>query len=83
MGFDKRTQLCYSLPGAGIGDRLLSAGGAGRASDPAAYGVLLSGPEEIEINSYFIENAFPSRNEAQLVLDALQNSAEGLSVPIC
>jgi ATP-dependent DNA helicase RecQ len=54
-------------------------GRAGRALD-AAYGTLLSGEEETEINDYFIESAFPSREEVASVLAALQGVPTGLSV---
>jgi ATP-dependent DNA helicase RecQ len=43
--------------------------------------VLLSGEEETEINDYFIESAFPSRDEVQQVVDALEEASAGLSVP--
>lgn len=55
-------------------------GRAGRAL-AAAYGVLLSGEEETEITDYFIESAFPTRDEVQDVLDALLAAPNGLSVP--
>jgi hypothetical protein len=53
---------------------------AGRALD-AAYGVLLSGEEETEIIDYFIESAFPTREEVSGVHEALDAAPEGLSVP--
>ncbi len=54
-------------------------GRAGRALD-AAYGVLLSGPEETEITDYFINSAFPSRGETEEVLAALEDAPQGLSI---
>jgi len=42
--------------------------------------VLLSGEEEADITSYFIESAFPRRDEVQEVLDALEAAPNGLSV---
>ena len=52
----------------------------GRALD-AAYGVLLSGEEENRIAEYFIESAFPSRDEVQQVIEAMEAAPDGLSVP--
>ena len=43
--------------------------------------MLLSGEEETEITNYFIESAFPTRDEVQEVLDALLAAPDGLSVP--
>jgi ATP-dependent DNA helicase RecQ len=55
-------------------------GRAGRALD-SAYGVLLCGAEDDSIASFFIANAFPTREEAAEVLRVLQAEADGLSVP--
>jgi len=55
-------------------------GRAGRALD-SAYGVLLSGAEDDSIASFFIDNAFPTREEVAEVLGVLQADAIGLSVP--
>ncbi len=54
-------------------------GRAGRAL-PAAYGVLLSGAEETDITDYFIESAFPTREEVENVLAALRAVPDGLSI---
>ena len=54
-------------------------GRAGRALD-AAYGILLSGEEETEITDYFIRSAFPTQDEVQEILNALEEEPEGLSV---
>lgn len=54
-------------------------GRAGRAL-AWAYGTLLSGTEETEISNFFIESAFPSREEAEKVLAALQAAPDGLTV---
>ena len=43
--------------------------------------MLLSGQEETEISDYFIKNAFPTRDEVQEILDALEKEPNGLSVP--
>ena len=47
----------------------------------AAYGVLLSGDEDVRIGDYFIESAFPTRDEVRQVLVALETAPDGLSVP--
>ena len=54
-------------------------GRAGRALE-SAYGVLLSGQEDTDIIDYFIETAFPTREEAEQVLNALEEEVNGLSV---
>jgi len=41
----------------------------------------LSGTEENDINEYFIKTAFPTRDEVQQVLTALEHSPLGLSLP--
>ena len=81
MGFDKPDLafvVHYQTPGSVVA-YYQQVGRAGRALD-AAYGVLLSGREDTEITDYFIESAFPTRDEVEQVLEALEAAPEGLSI---
>jgi len=73
MGFDKPDIsfiIHFQRPGSVVA-YYQQVGRAGRAVD-RAYGILLSGAEDDEIQNYFIDTAFPSQQSMQEVLDALE-----------
>tara|TARA_R110000772_G_scaffold127818_4_gene235204 strand:- start:31349 stop:33445 length:2097 start_codon:yes stop_codon:yes gene_type:complete len=81
MGYDKPDLTYvfhYQAPGS-IVAYYQQVGRAGRGIDQS-FGVLLSGTEDEQIHDFFRRSAFPSENQVNLLLAALEDS-DGLSVP--
>lgn len=81
MGYDKpdlKFVIHYQMPG-NVVAYYQQVGRAGRAI-PEAYGVLMSGEEDDQINAYFRETAFPPQWQMDAILGALEDAEDGLSV---
>ena len=78
MGFDKPDLgfvVHYQTPGSVVA-YYQQVGRAGRALEKA-YGVLLSGEEETDITGHFINTAFPTPEEVERVITALERAGDG------
>ena len=81
MGYDKPNLsfvFHYQSPGSVV-SYYQQVGRAGRAI-PRAYGVLMSGKEDNDIQQYFIDQAFPSEILVEQILRVLEESEDGLTL---
>lgn len=81
MGFDKGDiafVIHYQMPG-NIIKYYQEIGRAGRKLDNA-YAILLIGNEDASIAEYFINNAFPTKDQLENVLRVIENSEDGIGV---
>lgn len=81
MGFDKGDisfVIHYQMPG-NIIKYYQEIGRAGRKIDNA-YAILLIGDEDVSIAEYFINNAFPTKEQLEDVLNIIENSEAGIGL---
>ena len=82
MGFDKPDLgfvIHFQVPGSVV-TYYQQVGRAGRGIDHAR-GILLYGSGDSNINTWFINNAFPEREHVSEITNALRGASLGLSVP--
>ena len=81
MGFDKPDLgfvIHFQRPGSVV-HYYQQVGRAGRQVEEA-YGILLHGEEDERITEFFIRSAFPPQTHVEVILEALDEADEGLSV---
>lgn len=81
MGFDKPDLgfvVHFQTPGSVV-HYYQQVGRAGRAI-PEAFGILMAGEEDDDINAYFRDTAFPPEEQVQAILQALEAADGGLNV---